>query len=148
MFKIALIGFGAIGYRYYQAIEKIKLNIKIFIVDKNLNTFEKLHKTENNLVEVNNQITFLPKKVDLLIISTTCNNRVNLLSKLIKYLKFNNLIIEKPLTQSPIELKKLNELLKTKRNSWVNTDRRSLEVYKYIKKTYNLKKNNNDSVRI
>ena len=134
MFKIALIGFGAIGYRYYQAIEKIKLNIKIFIVDKNLNTFEKLHKTENNLVEVNNQITFLPKKVDLLIISTTCNNRVNLLSKLIKYLKFNNLIIEKPLTQSPIELKKLNELLKTKRNSWVNTDRRSLEVYKYIKK--------------
>ena len=53
MFKIALIGFGAIGYRYYQAIEKIKLNIKIFIVDKNLNTFEKLHKTENNLVEVN-----------------------------------------------------------------------------------------------
>ena len=62
------------------------------------------------------------------------------MSKLIKYLKFNNLIIEKPLTQSPIELKKLNELLKTKRNSWVNTDRRSLEVYKYIKKTYNLKK--------
>ena len=61
MFKIALIGFGAIGYRYYQAIEKIKLNIKIFIVDKNLNTFEKLHKTENNLVEVNNQITFLQK---------------------------------------------------------------------------------------
>ena len=134
MFNIALIGFGGIGYRYYQAIEKINLNIKIYIVDKNLNAFEKLHKTENNFVEINSKITFLPKKVDLLIISTTCNNRANLFSKLSKHLKFNNLIIEKPLTQSPIELKKLDRLLKNKKNSWVNTDRRSLEVYKYIKK--------------
>ena len=35
MYKIVLVGFGSIGFRYYQAITKIRLpNIKIFIVDK------------------------------------------------------------------------------------------------------------------
>ena len=50
------------------------------------------------------------------------------------------MILEKPLTQSPNELKKLNSLLESIKNVWVNTERRCLKVYKYLKKKLNNKK--------
>ena len=81
----------------------------------------------------------IPKKVDLCIVSTTCQNRHILLKKLINKLNFKNLILEKPLTQSPNELLKLNNALKNLENVWVNTDRRCEDIYKYIRSKLNTK---------
>ena len=140
MYKIALIGFGSIGFRYFEAINKIKLpNIELFIVDnkiksliKNMNLSKKFFKTSNNL-------KLIPKKIDLCIISTTCNNRHTLLKRLTNKTNIKNLILEKPLTQSPNELLKLNHILKNMKNTWVNTDRRCLDIHKYIKSKLNKK---------
>ena len=54
MFNIALIGFGAIGYRYYQALEKINLSKKIFIIDKN----QKVMNDASNGIEPFEEIDF------------------------------------------------------------------------------------------
>ena len=141
MYKIILVGFGSIGFRYYQAITKIKLpNIRIFIVDKKKISFKKIFKSNQNYTLTSNNFNFLPKKTDLCIISTTCNNRPVLIQRLINKTKIKNMILEKPLTQSPNELIKLNSLLKNIKNVWVNTDRRCLKVYRYLKKKLNIKK--------
>ena len=42
MFKVVIVGFGSIGYRYFEAINRIKLlKIKIFLVDPNIKTLIK-----------------------------------------------------------------------------------------------------------
>jgi hypothetical protein len=140
MHRIVLIGFGSIGYRYFQAIDKIDLDKIIFIVDKNKSAFEKINSSFKSKIKTLPNLEGIPKKIDLVIISTTCTNRVKLFTELNRQTTYKSLIVEKPLTQSPLELKKLDLILKNKQNCWVNTDRRSLKIYREIKKKLNLKK--------
>jgi len=140
MFKIAIVGFGSIGSRYFEAINKIKiLKIKFFIVDKKIKTIIKNQKLSGKFINVSDNLNIIPKKVDLCIISTTCQNRHALLKKIIDKSKFKNLILEKPLTQSPNELLALDNILKEVENVWVNTDKRCEDIYKFIKSKIKLK---------
>lgn len=147
MYKLVIIGFGSIGFRYFEAINRINLSdLKIYIVDKKIKSIIKHHKLNRKLLTTSNDIKSIPKKIDLCIISTTCQNRHVLLKKLINKSKFENLILEKPLTQSPNELLKLNNILKNVKNIWVNTDRRCEEVYKFVKSKIDTK--NKISMRV
>jgi len=140
MYKIAIIGFGSIGYRYFEAINRIQLpNIKIFIVDKKIKSIMKHRNLNRRFLKTSDSLKSIPKKVDLCIVSTTCQNRHILLKKIINKLNFKNLILEKPLTQSPNELLKLNNILKNMKNIWVNTDNRTMDIYKFIRSKLNLK---------
>ena len=49
MFKILLVGFGSIGFRYFQAINRINLSIKLFIFDKNKQVKEKILDKNNKI---------------------------------------------------------------------------------------------------
>jgi len=138
MFKILLVGFGSIGFRYFQAINRINLSIKLFIFDKNKQVKEKIL-DKNNKITFTNNFNQLPKNVDLVILSTTADGRVNLFNKLINKINFKYAIIEKPLTQSKKQLDKLNKIVGNK-IVWVNTDRRGLKLYRDIKKNLNTKK--------
>jgi hypothetical protein len=147
MYKIVIVGFGSIGYRYYEAINRIQIpNIKIFIVDKKIISIMKKNNLITKYIKTSNNLNFIPKKVDLCIISTTCQNRHILLKKIISKSDFKNLILEKPLTQSPEELHELNNILKQKKNIWVNTDRRCENVYRFIKSKINV--NNKISMKV
>lgn len=134
MFKVVIVGFGSIGYRYFEAINRIKLlKIKIFLVDPNIKTLMKNYNLDQKKLKHSDNLKIIPKKINLCIVSTTCNKRYELIKDLIKITNFQNLIIEKPLTQSPAELQRLNKVLNKKKNVWVNTDRRCLDIYKFIK---------------
>lgn len=147
MYKIVIVGFGSIGFRYYEAINRIEIpNIKIFIVDKKIISIMKKHNLITKYIKTSNNLKFIPKKVDLCIISTTCQNRHILIKKIISKSDFKNLILEKPLTQSPEELHELNNILKQKKNIWVNTDRRCENVYRFIKSKINV--NNKISMKV
>ena len=140
MYKIIIVGFGSIGSRYFEAINRIKIsNIKIFIVDKKIKSIMKHQKLSGKLIKASDDLKFIPKKADLCIISTTCQNRHILLKKLINKSKFKNLILEKPLTQSPNELLELNNVLKDVKNVRVNTYRRCEDIYKFIQSKINIK---------
>ena len=139
MYKIIIVGFGSIGYRYFEAINRIQLpGIKIFVVDKKIKSIMKKHNLIRKYIKTSDNFKSIPKKVDLCIISTTCKNRHTLLKKIIKKSNLKNLILEKPLTQSPKELIELNNILKQVQNVWVNTDRRCEDVYRFIKSKINL----------
>ena len=140
MYKVVLVGFGSIGFRYFEAINKIRsLNIKLFIIDKKIKSLIKKYNLEKLTINTSNNLKSIPKKIDLCIVSTTCQNRHILLKKLVEKSNLKNLILEKPITQSPTELLKLNRILKNMKNVWVNTDRRSLKVYKFIGSRLNTK---------
>jgi hypothetical protein len=140
MYKVVIVGFGSIGFRYFEAINKIKLsNIKLFIIDKKIKFLLKKHNLEKWTINTSNNFKSIPKKIDLCIVSTTCKNRHILLKKLVEKSNLKNLILEKPLTQSPTELLKLNRILKNMKNVWVNTDRRSLDIYKFVGSRLNIK---------
>ena len=138
MFKVLLVGLGSIGFRYFQAINKINLSIKLFVFDKDKQVKKKFLNKNNKIIFKNN-LDKLPNKIDLIILATTANGRVELFNKLIKKVNFKYGIIEKPLTQSQNELEKLNKILE-KKIIWVNTDRRGLKLYRDIKKKINTKK--------
>jgi|TARA_B110000259_G_scaffold96596_1_gene111687 hypothetical protein len=147
MYKIAIVGFGSLGYRYFEAINRIRLpNIKLYIIDKKIKSIMKKHNLIRNYIKTSKDLNSFPKKVDLCIISTTCQNRHILLKKIINISNFKNLILEKPLTQSPKELLKLNNVLRKIHNVWVNTDRRCEDIYKFVKSKINIK--NKISMRV
>lgn len=134
MFKVAIVGFGSIGYRYFEAIKKINLpKIKIFLIDRKIKVLMKNYNLDLKKINNSDNLKIIPKKINLCIVSTTCNNRYDLIKDLIKITNFKSLILEKPLTQSPKELQKLDKILYKKKNIWVNTDRRCLDIYKFLK---------------
>ena len=85
MHKILILGFGSIGYRYFEAISKIKSpKIKIIIVDKKIKSLLKKYNLRNKFITTYPDIENISKKIDLGVISTTCNNRHILLKNLKK----------------------------------------------------------------
>ena len=76
MYKVVIVGFGSIGFRYFEAINKIKSsNIKLFIVDKKIKSLIKKYNLGKWAINSSNNFKHIPKKIDLCIISTTCKNR-------------------------------------------------------------------------
>ena len=142
MDKICLIGFGNIGFRYFEAILKLKNKFNLYIIDIN-SPFKKGHdylkknKITKKIFFLKNLNEIDVKKFDLVIISTTCDGRLRLIEKVKKSFTFKNIIIEKPITQSETELVKLKKILP--KNSWINSQKKSFKIYKDIKKKINLK---------
>ncbi len=139
MINICLVGFGRLGFRYLQAISKLTLKINLYIVDKNTKRFKKLNEIKNSInkdlkVSFSKNFKKIPKKIDLIIVSTTCDGRSKLISKINKELKFKNIILEKPLSQSIKELNEIDNILYKKKNCWVNLDKRFQKNFSYIKK--------------
>lgn len=142
MNKICLIGFGNLGYRYFQAIINLNLKFELSIVDTSV-AFNKGYDYLSNIknkVEVKffKNLNLDQKKFDLIIIATTADKRLELIKKLKKKLTFKYLLIEKPLTQSNLELSSIKKIIKNKK-CWVDTHKRFIKPYKLIKKKINQK---------
>ena len=98
MINICLVGFGRLGFRYLQAISKLTLKINLYIVDKNTKRFKKLNEIKNSInkdlkVSFSKNFKKIPKKIDLIIVSTTCGSYIviSFISELCKssFLHFN-----------------------------------------------------------
>ena len=142
MNKICLIGFGKIGFRYFEAIFKLKNKFNLYIVDINCPfkkgyEYLKKNKIKKTVFFLKNLNEIDVKKFDLVIISTTCDGRLRLIEKVKKSFTFKNIIIEKPITQNETELIKLKRILP--KNSWIHSNKKNFKIYKDIKKKINLK---------
>ena len=154
LFKIVLIGGGQLGSRYLQGIVASNLNLDIFVVDPSQASHDIC---KSRISEVKNDFDFkkyyqltsidgLPKKIDLVIISTQADIRFYLLKSLLSAgYDINYMILEKVLFQNIDEydhsLKLIND---NKIKCWVNCTRRALPIYKKIKSQYS--KHSLDSV--
>jgi predicted dehydrogenase len=140
--KIIIIGCGGIGSRHLQALCKIDIPVNIFAIDVNeqslINAKKIVGKINNNNIQSLEFIKEFPKKIneiDLCIIATSSNVRLNILKKLISTYSIKNLILEKVLFQSINELDEAKEIIhKNKIKCWVNHTRREDECWKDMKK--------------
>ena len=140
-FNVLIYGLGNIGKSYLKGLLNSKQNLNIYTLDINKNLYKfilrKNKKKIFNFYKLNN----LPKKIDLCIVSTTSDNKVEQLKNIFKYTFPKNIILEKLIAQSEAEIDLLNKIFdKKKCKVWVNTQMRTYSFYKKLKKYIQNKK--------
>ena len=146
-----MVGCGNIGFRYYEALIKLNLNICLYIFDNQKEKYSKFLNSKNNKLKIVkiSSLQKLKKKIDLVIISTTSDVRVEILKRILKLAKVKKIILEKTLCQSIKELKTLNKLNKKfNLNSWISSPKPTWLAYLILKTKINYKKNKSFSVDI
>jgi predicted dehydrogenase len=140
---VAIIGAGGIGSRHLQSLSKIKIPLKIFVVDpifKALKIAKKM--LDENTPPVNitinisyvNNIKSIPNKIDIAIIATNADVRKIVFTNLVQQTKVQYVIFEKVAFQSVKEFQEVINILDDLGiNSWVNCTRRMFPFYKKLK---------------
>ena len=145
-YEITIIGIGNIGFRYLEAILKIKSIKKINLIETNLDLLEinlSKVKCDNYEISKNDNITSNINNSDLIIVSTTSNERYEVCKKLQNIGYYGDLILEKFLfPTSNILEKSLNLFLDYPSKIFVNEWMRKT----YLSKILNL--NNIQNIEI
>ena len=121
-----VIGTGSIGKRYIQAIKNNEKKVPIYLYDKDKSNMEKTDKfldklsLDKEFEKINSYNSAIEKinKKSIVIISTTARNRYKIVLDVLKK-EPKNLIIEKPVTQTIYEYRRIleeSEKVKTKCN--------------------------------
>ena len=143
-YSILIVGCGNIGLRYAQAVEKLNINLDLYLFDIDQS---KVNNIVAKLKRCNN-INFFPlfqkptnKKFDLCILSTTSNVRLKICEAILKENNVSKFIFEKVLCQSIHQLKNFLKLEKKFNfKSWISCHRSLWPDYIKLKKK--IKKNN------
>lgn len=118
--KILLIGCKEIGSKHLQALAKIELPVKIWVIDPNLNSL-KIGKKRFYEIPANTNIQSIKFEynlpddlddVDLCIISATSKIRFFILKQITERISCKNIIFEKFFFKLKSILQKLKKLLK------------------------------------
>ena len=128
-YNILIVGCGNLGQRYLEGILKSNLNIKIHVVEKNEVLLKKLLNEKAEFYH--DYMNIKERNFDLLINSTTADNRFYLIKQYNSYFNVKNFIIEKVVENNYNNLLNFNSLKLKK--CWVNTFLRTLELFKKIK---------------
>jgi hypothetical protein len=146
MKKIALIGLGNLGKHYMSGLAKVKFKTDFFLIDSSTSNLNNAKKhwlnvcKEKNIPTFGKKLDILPKYIDLVIIATTAESRLQIIESLVNLKKINYWIIEKPIT---VDIKSLNKIYKYLKNQkvYINISRVYSKNYLKIKKQILLKKN-------
>ena len=132
VYKIVLVGCGNIGFRYYQSLSKLNLNIELSIFDKQKKRYNNFFNKKNGKLRIIkiDKLDNIKKKIDLLIIATTSNVRVKILNKILKLANLKKVILEKTLCQTIRELNTLKRLnAEYNLDSWVSSPKSTWRDY-------------------
>lgn len=142
MKKIAIIGVGQLGSRHLQSLAKLGDDILVEIVDPNPDSVQEAKKrlyecspTEHSHVFLFDKTIYqLNDKIDLCIIATNSDIRLQVIKDLLSEKEVNQLILEKFLFQE-ISHYQIAESLFNERQTkvWVNCPRRVWPMYQFIK---------------
>ena len=138
--NILIVGLGSVGYRHYQSIKYKYPNANFYFLEKNKDSIIKnIKNIDKNFISFNKKIKFIKKlneieeiNYQLIIISTTADNRGKLLRKIENKLNYTTAICEKPLTNNSLDLKFFKKINLEK--IFLNHHRRYQQAHKYIKR--------------
>lgn len=141
--KIAVIGCGSIGMRHVEALGRMRRAVTIYAVDMNDAAAQKAKALfETSAAETGafaveivtaNAIDQLPDRLDLAIIATTAQRRLDAIEALLRHCQVDAMILEKFLFPRPEDYVKAAGLLAPLRGRvWVNCTRRVYPVYQEI----------------
>ena len=141
-YNILIAGAGQLGSRYLQGFSKFNdlLNIYVFdISDDSLKVAQlRWEACNNNFHQVHyiKEYNKLPQLIDLAIVSSTANVRVEIDKNITVNTHVNYWILEKILATSISDLNEIKSLTTTSLNSWVNTPMHAWPLYKYLATKY------------
>ncbi len=143
MYRIALIGAGQLGSRHLQGIAKSQVDIAIEIVEPYESSRkmaeQRYHEIEKNIhvknIQFMESLDSLSDQLDIVIIATNADVRLNIVKELLSIKKVNKLILEKVLFQTVEAYYEVEDLLsQTQTECWVNHPRRMFPFYQNLKK--------------
>jgi hypothetical protein len=142
MKKIVLIGAGRFGRRHLEALSKIDFGANIDVVDPSSDSLAaaRIHfaamptNTEIGEVRFHTSLSGLSGTVDIAIVATSADVRIDVVHALLSVCTVNALILEKVVFQRPTDFETISEVLKRKSvNAWVNHPRRLFPFYERLK---------------
>ena len=138
-----IIGAGQLGSRHLQALLKLNLEQKVYVLDSSM---ESLNIASARANEIPNSHTIhfinnweeLPSEFDLVIVATGANVRSQIVKQLLINYSVKNLILEKVLFQDLTSYREISSLLSLLGTpTWVNHPRRMFSHYQDIKNIIN-----------
>ncbi len=141
-YKIILIGSGQLGSRYLQGLVTIKFSLDIYVIDPSKSS---LHIAKTRWMEIvlksspqniifSQDLTVIPKQVDLCIVTTTADVRLCVIEQVISICQVRYWVLEKVLAQSVEQIDRLTVLLSNAQGTWINTSRRLFSWHQKIAK--------------
>lgn len=140
--KIMVVGCGGVGSRHLQALCKMEIPVKLFAVDPNEESLQKAEILVNEIgfnkniesIKFSKELPTDIDEIDLCIISTSSNVRLNVLKHVISSFSVKNMILEKVLFQSIEELDEAKKIMNKKKiRCWVNCFRREEKFWNEVK---------------
>jgi len=154
--NIAVIGIGELGSRHLQSLYKSNMSLNLFAIDPKKDSLQ-VGKQRISDLEANqnirslnffDSIDALPAFLDLTVIATNSDVRLEVIKNLLSSRDTQNMILEKVLFQNEADFDICDQLLRSSETqAWVNCPRRMWQDYISIKDelrgqkgvTYNLK---------
>ncbi len=142
MYNILISGAGQLGSRYLQGLSKVTKALKIYVFDISSESLlvakERWEECNNNKYEVEyiSDYNKLPNSINLTIVSSTANVRVEIIKNILQFSKVEYWILEKILAQSIDDLNEINNLIKNPTHAWVNTPMHAWPLYKQLINLY------------
>ena len=150
---VAIIGAGQLGSRHLQGLSHIGLDIDISVIDPNPNSLELAQRryedmpSNSHILSIcyDQDITKMNREIDLAIIATNADVRLEVIENLLNNFNVNYFILEKVVFQSIQDFEYIMPILEScKIKTWVNCTRRLFPFFQKLRKETIL----SDSVRI
>lgn len=140
-YRIAVVGAGQLGSRHLQGLSKLAVSCEIDVVDPSAASLETAKSRYAEMptsvgvraVRYHQSIAELPTALDLVIIATSADIRMQVLEAILQRAKVRLMLIEKVLFQRAEEYERAERLLRTHGvRAWVNCPRREYPVYQEL----------------
>ena len=130
--NILIIGTGQLGSRYLQGLAVCSTILEIWCLDPSLDSLKTAKErwkevessTTKHKIHLIQNFSELPKKIDLAIVATTADVRLQVMQGISQHCSIRYLVLEKVLVQSSHQLDGLQQAIRDVEGIWVNTARR------------------------
>ncbi len=137
----AIIGAGQLGRRHLQGLVKSKQNLLIHVVDPFLGSRKMVEEfiasadiDLSTKIKIHSTLGELSGDLDFVVVATTASERLNAIEQVTSVCKIQHMVLEKFLFNDSTEYPRAEALIRQHNiNAWVNTPRRSFEVYRQLR---------------
>ena len=142
MYNILIAGAGQLGSRYLQGLSKVTNALQIYVFDISSESLlvakERWEECNNSIHEVEyiSDYNKLPNAINLTIVSSTANVRVEIIKNILQFSKVKYWILEKILAQNVDDLNVISNLIYDHNHAWVNTPMHTWPLYKELLNLY------------
>lgn len=143
-YRVSIVGAGQLGSRYLQGLATITLPLEIYVIDSSADALSRADARWKEVAKANylHHVTFLrnlnamPSQIDLVIVSTSSDVRVNVVRELTNNRSIKNWVLEKVLAQSESDLVEIELLIAKGVRAWVNTPMYLQPLYKSLRERF------------